>query len=106
MFTRLHNIHDARMPKKEAVKVFHIEQRLVNQYCNKSKKTDNIHLKDIVKQGIIYNSKFSSATSSKIDEANNRFFMLNKLEIKNPYYAEDINGSENRSDIVILANNL
>ena len=32
--------------------------------------------------------------------------MLNKLQIKNLYYAEDINGSENRSDIVILANNL
>ena len=76
MFTRLHNIHDARMPKKEAVKVFHIEQRLVNQYCNKSKKTDNIHLKDIVKQGIIYNSKFSSAASYKVDEANNKFLYV------------------------------
>lgn len=51
------DIHDTRIPEKDAVLVYHVNKRALINIATTVGKTDDIHLKDIVKQVTKYGPK-------------------------------------------------
>ena len=86
------DIQDVGIPEKYAMLVYHLNKGALVNIATPLGKTDNIHLKGKAKQETIYGPKlFCAATGNDnvIDETS--FHMMNKLEIENRIYLDDIN---------------
>ena len=84
--------------------VYHVNKRALINIATTVGKTDNIHLKDIVKQVTRYCPKLCFVATDKVNLVKeNSFHMMKGLEIKNFIHIHDIDGCGNKNGIVKLA---